>query len=304
MACGQCIEGYGGIKPYYPMLEAISQLCRGAQGEGIVQTLIDKAPTWVVQLPALLKRRQRHLLQRDVLGATRERMLREMNEALEEITRHYPLLLIFEDIQWIDRSTIDLISSLSRRRSPMKLMLIATYRSADIVQADNPLDAMKRDLATRGLCREMILEPLGQQQVDEYLLADSENGGVSEDLNRLVYQYSEGNPLFMVSVVEHMAQRGLIFKLGGVWSLRGHLGKTDPGIPESLRRMIELQIYRLSLEERRILDAASVSGVLFQGYIGAIARNIDQNTFDDVCNDLARIPCFCNSQDGTLQLAS
>jgi hypothetical protein len=78
IARGQCVEGYGGKEPYYPMLEAVGGLCRGSEAESLVETLATQAPTWLVQFPALVKRENREMLQREILGATRERMLREI----------------------------------------------------------------------------------------------------------------------------------------------------------------------------------------------------------------------------------
>src|SRR6202022_69785 len=115
IARGQCVEGYGGKEAYYPMLEALGRLCAGAEGEALVRVLAAHAPTWLVQFPALLKDEHRETLQREILGATRERMLREIGEALETITAESPLLLLLEDLQWVDPSTVDLISALARR---------------------------------------------------------------------------------------------------------------------------------------------------------------------------------------------
>ncbi len=71
------------------------------------------------------------MLQRELLGATRERMLREICEAMESISAQIPLLLVLEDLQWADASTVDLISALARRRTPAKLMLLASSRTLD-----------------------------------------------------------------------------------------------------------------------------------------------------------------------------
>src|SRR4030088_931219 len=59
IARGQCVEGYGGKEPYYPMLEALGGLCRGAAREALVQALAAQAPTWLVQLPGLVRREHR-----------------------------------------------------------------------------------------------------------------------------------------------------------------------------------------------------------------------------------------------------
>ena len=120
------MEGYGSKEPYAPILEALGRLCRGQQGAAIVQILSAEAPTWLAQLSTLLTREQRERLQREIIGATRERMLREIAGALESITAEAALLLVLEDLQWVDDSTVDLISALARRRTLARLMLFAS----------------------------------------------------------------------------------------------------------------------------------------------------------------------------------
>jgi predicted ATPase len=132
LARGQCLEGYGGMEAYYPMLEALGELWRGAGGEAVVQTLTTHAPTWLVQFPALVTREHRDALQRELLGATRERMLREMAEMLETLTVGRPLLLVFEDLQWVDHATVDLLAAIARRRAPAHLLVVGTYRPVDL----------------------------------------------------------------------------------------------------------------------------------------------------------------------------
>ena len=83
IAHGQCVEGFGTKEPFYPVLQAVGQLCRGAVGPNVVKTLASHAPTWLVQVPAFLTREHRETLSQEILGATRERMLREICEALE-----------------------------------------------------------------------------------------------------------------------------------------------------------------------------------------------------------------------------
>jgi hypothetical protein len=79
IARGPCIEGYAGAEPYYPMLEALGQLCRAPDGNRVLEILAAQAPTWLVQFPALLSPERRQLLQQEILGATRDRMLSSRN---------------------------------------------------------------------------------------------------------------------------------------------------------------------------------------------------------------------------------
>src|SRR5271157_2302433 len=155
VARGQCVEGYGSKEAYYPMLEALGQLCRGSGGALVVQTLAAEAPTWLVQLPAALKREHREMLQQEILGATRQRMLREIGDALNTIASESPLLLVLEDLQWADPFTVDLISAVARSRTPAKLMLVGTYRQVDVALSEHPMNALKPDLLIHHLCREI-----------------------------------------------------------------------------------------------------------------------------------------------------
>jgi predicted ATPase len=67
-------------------------------------------------MPALLSEAEREALQRQVMGVTCERMLRELAEALEALTADRALLLCLEDLHWSDVSTLDLLSVLARRQ--------------------------------------------------------------------------------------------------------------------------------------------------------------------------------------------
>jgi len=285
---GQCIEGYGSKEAYYPMLEALGQLCRGPGGDPIVDTLAAQAPTWLVQFPAMLTRAHRETLQREILGATRERMLREIGEALEAITAKMPLLLVLEDLQWVDPSTVDLISVLARHRLPAALMLIAMYRPVEVFLSDHPLRALKPDLLIRRLCHEIALEPLGEGDIAEYLATESSRA-LPEGLAGLVYRHSEGNPLFMVAALDHMIDRRLISHDDGSWRLSVPLEEIDLAVPENLRQMIEAQIERLSVEEQRVLEVASISeGSNFSLSARAQAAELDPEKLEELCERIAR----------------
>ena len=172
MARGQCVEGFGGKEAYYPMLEALGQLIRDTETSPVAQALAKCAPTWWIQFPSLVKSEKREALQREILGATRERMVREICETLEVITAENPLVLILEDLHWVDPSTLDLISALARRREPAKLMLLATYRPTDVALSQTPLKGLKQDLQVHHLATEIALERLEEATIAEYLATE------------------------------------------------------------------------------------------------------------------------------------
>lgn len=288
IARGQCVEGFGSKEAYYPVLEAVGQLCRES-GKGVaVETLAAQAPTWLVQFPALLTREHRENLQREILGATRERMLREIGDALETISSATPLFLILEDLQWADNSTVDLISALGRSRAPSRMMLVGTNRSLDAEFSEHPLRALKQDLQVHQLCEIVTVSPLNEAEVTEYLGGDSSEANLPTGLAALLHRHSGGNPLFMVAAVEHLSERGLISRDHETWKLEVPLNKIELGVPQRLRRMIEAQIERLSTEQQRALEVASVSGLVFDARLSAAAAELDAEKFEDLCEALSR----------------
>jgi len=297
IARGQCVEGYAGKEAYYPMLEALGQLCRGSERDSLIRILASQAPTWLVQLPALIKPEHREMLRHEILGATQKRMLREIGDMLEAIASEMPLLLVFEDLHLADPSTVDLISALARRRGPAKLMLVATYCPVDGALSEVPLKVVKQDLKVHQLCHELALEPLWEEEIAAYVAAESPDGQVPNGLAALLHRHSEGNPLFMVAALDQMSQRGFISRENGSCKLNIPIEEIDLEAPESLRQMIELQIERLSEAEHRALEAASVTGSLFSAAVSAAAANMDVEDFENLCEGLSRRHYIVRSAD-------
>jgi len=286
IARGQCVEGFGEKEAYYPMLEALGQLARDKGGPSIVQTLAARAPTWLIQFPSLVKTAQREALHREILGATRARMLREICEALESLTVADPLILVFEDLHWVDPSTLDLLSALARRRETAKLVLLATYRPLDVVLARSPLKGLKRDLQLHGLCEEIALEKLASGDVGQYL-AVRFSGALPSSLAGLVHRHSAGHPLFMVSIVQDLQKKGLIARDDGAWKLTAPLERIDPGVPETLQQMLDAQFDQLTEPEQQILRIASVAGERFSAWLVSSSLEIEAERVEDVCETLA-----------------
>src|SRR5262249_43294875 len=158
--------------------------------------------------PSLVKAEQREALQREILGATRERMVREICEALETLTAEHPLVLVFEDLHWVDPSTLDFISAVARRREKAKLLLLSTYRPVDVGLTQSPLKGLKQDLQVHRLCEEIALDPLGEPEVARYLAIEFGGASFPSDFASLVYRHSGGNALFMVALVKDIVAKG------------------------------------------------------------------------------------------------
>ncbi len=339
---GQCVEQYGAGEPYMPLLDALTRLGREANGKKIVETLHRIAPAWLAQMPSLIEAEDRARLQGQAPGVTQARMLREMAEALAAIASETPLVLLFEDLHWSDFSTLELIATLARRTEPAKLMILGTYRPVEMLAGDHPLRKMKAELELHHQCEELPLKLLSVADVGTYLgerfanrrageilrSADSAQndlkGGLAEEeapaavpsnsmsfrseqgdgraqrgipktsqIASAIYARSDGNPLFMVNIVDYLEQQG-------------SFDTNTIDAPHNIKQMIERNLERLSEDDQRVLEAASVTGAEFSAAAVAAALERPTAEIEACCTRLSRQQQFINRQgsaawpDGTI----
>jgi len=295
VARGQCLEHHGGGEAYLPILEALAQLARGPDAEPVTDALRRVAPTWLTQLPWLLSASDRETLQRELQGTTRERMLRELAEALEALTRDRALVLALEDLHWSDPSTVDVLSLLAHRRAPARLLVVGTYRPVDVIVTGHPLKVVKHRLEMQRLAAELCLPFLERGHVALYLERRLGVRDLPAGLAEAVLERTAGNPLFVVSLVDQMLERGWLTAVGGAASWRVSRAKLGDEVPEGLRQMIEQQLERLSADDARVLEAASVAGGEFAAAAVAAALDAPPAQVEVVCEGEARRGQFLRS---------
>ncbi|HEV8717305.1 MAG TPA: ATP-binding protein, partial [Candidatus Binatia bacterium] len=217
---GQCVEYYGAGEAYLPVLEALGRVCRAAGGERLVALLSRHASTWLAQMPGLLSDGESEALQRKVSGVTHERMLREFAEMIEAVSAEQPLVLALEDLQWSDYSTLDLLTVVAQRREAARVLVLGTYRPADAIVSGHPLRAVKQELQAHRQCEELALGVLNEAAVAEYLARRFPGSALPPRLARGIHRRTEGNPLFMVNVIEYLATQGLVREVQGHWQLQ------------------------------------------------------------------------------------
>ena len=288
---GQCIEGFGGKEAYYPVLEALGHFASQGQND-VVELLAKTAPTWLIQFASLVKPEQKEGLQREVLGATRERMVREICEVLEALTRRSPLVLVLEDLHWVDPSTLDVISALARRRVSAKLVVVGTYRSSELVASGNLLRQLAQDLLIHRLCEEIAVEPLGRAEIDEYLARVFPGHRFPTDLSELIRRQSGGNALFMTTLVDDMAERSLITRREGCWILAESTEEIRTWIPATLDQILRLQFEQANDDEQALLTSGSVVGEVFSVWAvsGMLAAPPDE--VESICDRLTEKGMF------------
>lgn len=280
VARGQCVEGFGEKEEYYPVMEALGRLCAQDVGEAASAVLERMAPAW-------LRARRRGNDTATVTNA--ERMPGDLCAALEQIAEARPLALVFEDLQWADAATLQLVAALARRRAPAKLMVVATCSGGD---AEHPFRATKQNLMLRQLTTEIALRPLTQIAVRQLLSRELQQETLPTGLTGFVHQHSEGNPLFAIAIVEHLIARRFLVREEANGALRwkpvGVFEEVEAEVPERVAQMIEMEIEGLSAEEQKMLGAGSVMGIAFPAWAVAAALGEDPARVEEGCAGLAR----------------
>jgi predicted ATPase/DNA-binding winged helix-turn-helix (wHTH) protein len=285
VAHGQCLDHHGVGEPYLPLIEALTRLASAPDGASIKTALATHAPSWLAQMPSLWSQAERSAMEARG-SATRERMLRELTQAIETIAADAPLVLKLEDIHWSDASTLDWLAHIARRSEPARLMVLATFRPADVAAIAAGLGGITSELALHGQCYEIALSPLPLEAIETYLaMRFGDEGariGQPHELASLLLDRTGGNPLFMVSIVNQLAQHDVDGKTPGA------IG----AIPHDVRRFIERQIDDLDDSDRSLLTAASVIRREFA--TAAVAAALDSNveTVEAACARLARLGVF------------
>ena len=153
----RCVEQYGTGEAYLPFLDAMGVLLQGPGRERIAAILRTYAPTWCMELPtAFASSGSLEKLQQETIGATKERMMREMGDALGMLSNTSPVVLLFEDLHWADPSSVDLLRHLCQRIGAQRMMITGTFRPEDLERTSHPLKSYKVEMQAHNLCEERV----------------------------------------------------------------------------------------------------------------------------------------------------
>ena len=282
IALGQCLDHHGVGEPYLPLIEALMRLAISADGSLIRAAVATHAPSWLALMPSLWTKAQRSALEART-HATQERMLRELTSAIEAIAADELLVLVLEDVHWSDASTLDWLTHVAGRPERVRLLVLATFRPADVGAISAGLGGITAELLLHGRCHEIALNPLDLEAVEAYLAIrlTGDDPLVQSQTARLLLERTGGNPLFMVSLVDQLA---------------AHAGTATPtalgSIPKDVRRFIDHQIDDVAEPDRELLSAASVIRREFATAAVAAAVQSHSETVEEACARLARQGVF------------
>jgi len=175
-----------------------------------------------------------------------------------------PVLMVLDDLQWADPSTLSLIHYLARNIGGLRTCILGAYRPEDARERKHPLLETVRLMNREGLLREIEVERLGTEDT-ELVIGDALPGIDEEELAELsgaVYSITDGNPFFILETLNMMKETGLLEKTESGWSLKKSVENLE--IPPRVYDIMIRKLDRLDDRERNMLEKGAVFGLEFR----------------------------------------
>jgi class 3 adenylate cyclase/predicted ATPase len=284
---GHCAERFGTDEAFHPLIDALETRCRGPGGSAVLETIRARAPTWLLQMPSFREETDAAAFQNEVFGATRERMLREFCDLLEVSSVDRPVAVVLEDLHWSDFATLDVLSRFARGDRKASVLVLASYRPADTIIGGHPVRRLHQDLGIHGRCRELRLDRLSRGEVEHHLALRFGNEELVSTLVEPLFGRTQGQPLFVASLLDFYINQQVVFEIDGAWRLGRPADISQDVVPNDLINMISHQMDRLTQEERQLLEVASVAGGEFAAALVAAGLGRDELETEQLLDALA-----------------
>jgi predicted ATPase len=210
---------------------------------------------------------------------------------LEILSRQHPLLLLLDDLQWIDQGSLNLLFHLGQHLRGGRILILGAYRPEDVKRGLNgethPLVDVVNELQRIYGFDQVDLEQAGGPPFIDALL-DSEPNQLDEEFRQSLFSQTGGHALFTVELLNGLRERGdLIKDENGNWVNRAPL-EWDI-LPARIEAVIAARIARLPDICRQALTIASVEGEAFTAEVVAHIQNAPaQDTVRCLSGDLSR----------------
>lgn len=196
----------------------------------------------------------------------RDRLFEAVSQFMTNISKETPLLVVLDDLQWTDQSSLLLLHYLARGVYRESLLLLGAYRETDIDER-HPLPPVLTELNRERLLRSVPLKRLSFDDVLEMIRRILEQDDVPKEFCELVYEKTRGNPFFVEEVLKSLKEEEVIYREENKWKIK-EVSKIE--FPETVKGVIKNRISRLDDECQNVLTMASFVGndFVFEALLG------------------------------------
>jgi DNA-binding NarL/FixJ family response regulator len=185
------------------------------------------------------------------------RLFWSLAEFLKGCAARAPLVVVLEDLEWADASSLELVHFLARQCAGHRVLLLCTYDEAE--RDSNPsLVKAERSLLALGLARVQHVDPLGVDQVTELVCRTfTVDAQTVAHFAAVLFGWTRGNPFFVEEILKSLASSGALAVHSGAWT---GWDARDFHMPPSIRDMVTTSMAAYSQEARATAELVAVIG--------------------------------------------
>jgi ABC-type oligopeptide transport system substrate-binding subunit/DNA-binding SARP family transcriptional activator len=198
----------------------------------------------------------------------KSQLLEEYTQVLRSVAGQHPLLIVLDDLQWMDPGSGHLLFHLVRRLQEARILIAGAYRVEEVALGRHgerhPLEPLLNELQSCfgeiSIDLDRVREASGREFIDAFV--DSEPNRLAEDFRQELHRRTQGHPLFTIELLRNLQERGeILVDEQGHWTASAELdwGSLSPQV----EGIIGERIGRLDRELQDLLLAASVEGEQF-----------------------------------------
>lgn len=290
--------------PFFPYVTAIRSLLEFSSSDGISRTerenikgLIEEGVTelrlFLPYLETVLHKSDAERVEvgNDGRGSPdSSRIFAALGRLFSHVAEYHPLLLILDDFQWVDRSSLQLFHYLGCRSRRSKMMLLAAYRPEDLQPEPgrnvHPLLETFSRMNAEGRLIQINVDRLSKSDTSELLRRALRNTRFTEEFKTEIYNHTLGNPVFVLECLKSLREDGTIKWLDGHWQCVESIPSIR--VPKRAKDAIERRLECLGREERRLLECAAVQGCNFTSDVLSAVLGLERLEVLTVLNDLQK----------------
>jgi serine/threonine protein kinase/tetratricopeptide (TPR) repeat protein len=186
----------------------------------------------------------------------RDRLFEAVSQFVINISKEAPLLVVLDDLQWTDQSSLLLLHYLARGIYRESLLLLGAYRDTDIDER-HPLSPVLTELNRERLLQSAPLKRMSFNDVSEMIKHILEQEDVPNEFCELIYDKTRGNPFFVEEVIKSLKEEEIIYREEDKWKIK-EVSKIE--FPKTVKSVIKARISRLDEDCQHVLTMASFIG--------------------------------------------
>ena len=227
-------------------------------------------------------------------GSEQNRIFEQVTSVLTSLAEQKPLLLILDDLHWVDDSSASLLFHLARRIEGSRIQVIGTYRPEEVAvgrgEGRHPMEQVVSELKRHYGDPVIVLGDETDAEIRHFIdmLVDSEPNKLGKAFRAEMHRRTNGHALFAAELLLDMQERGDLRRdESGAWAESEKLDWKS--LPARIEGVVEERINRLEAELQEILTIASVEGQTFTAQvIGRLQEIKDRQLLKNLTQELDR----------------